>query len=83
MLGLHVYSFFTVVLFVIKKRLGTMFGLVWVAIGLSLLYNILFNHFFATIIKPGNPKSLKVIIMLHNMRLESRTNEERTKEKRA
>lgn len=58
--GVHVYSWFTVILFVIKKRLGVMFGLIWISIGLSLLYNILFNHFFATFLKPVGPKDLKV-----------------------
>ncbi len=58
--GLHVYGYFTVILYVLKKRLGTFFGLVWCAIGLSLLYNVFFNHFFATFIKPGSPLDLKV-----------------------
>ncbi len=60
LLGLHVYAYFTVVLFVLRKRLGTIFGLIWVAIGLSLVYNIAFNHFFATFIKAGGPLDLKV-----------------------
>lgn len=60
LIGLHVHAFFTVILLVLKKRLGTVFGLIWVSIGLSLLYNILYNHFFATFIKPGGPKDLKV-----------------------
>jgi hypothetical protein len=59
-LGIHVYAYFTVVLWVLKKRLGTIFGLIWVAIGLSLVYNIFFNHFCATFIKPGGPAHLKV-----------------------
>ena len=46
----HTYAFFTVVAPVIKKRLGTSFGLLWCAIGLSLLYNICFNYFLALII---------------------------------
>lgn len=58
---LHVYAFFTVVLFVLKKRLGTAFGLLWVAIGLTLLYNILFNHLLAVFVKPGCPADLKRI----------------------
>lgn len=62
--GLHVYSHLAVVLHVIKRRLGTTFGLIWVAIGVSLLYNIIFNHYCATIIKPGGPAHLKVIILL-------------------
>jgi hypothetical protein len=57
-LTLHVYGFFAVIARVIKKRLGVFFGLVWISIGLSLLYNIVFNHFFAMIIKPSGPKDL-------------------------
>ena len=60
MLSIHVYTHLTVVLFVLKKRLGVLFGLIWVAIGVSLLYNIVYNHFFAMIVKPGGPKDLKV-----------------------
>lgn len=66
LLGLHVHGFFNVVLVVLKKRLGTVFGLLWVAIGLSLLYNITFNHFCATFIKPGGPANLKVQPYNHN-----------------
>ena len=57
-LSLHVYGFFQVIARVIKKRLGVFFGLVWISIGLSLLYNIVFNHFWAMVIKPGGPKEL-------------------------
>jgi hypothetical protein len=60
LLGMHVYGYFIVVMNVIKRRLGTMFGLIWIAIGLSLLYNIIFNHFFACFIKAGSPQDLKV-----------------------
>ena len=55
LMGLHVYTYFTVVLYVLKRRLGTTFGLIWVSIGLALVYNISYNHFFATMIKPGGP----------------------------
>jgi hypothetical protein len=57
-LSLHVYGFFAVIARVIKKRLGVFFGLVWISIGISLLYNIVFNHFWAMVIKPGGPKDL-------------------------
>ena len=57
-LSLHVYAYFTVIAHVIKYRLGTQFGLVWCAIGLILLYNIIFNHFLAMILKPGSPLDL-------------------------
>jgi len=60
LLGLHVYGYFIVIMNVLKKRLGTTFGLIWVAIGLALLYNIIYNHFFATVIKAGSPQDLKV-----------------------
>lgn len=61
LIGLHLHAYFNVVLFALKKRLGTVFGLIWVAIGIAIVYNICFNHFFATFIKPGGPKDLKVI----------------------
>lgn len=54
----HVYAYFAVIAVVLKKRLGVFFGLVWISIGLSLVYNIVFNHFWATLIKPGSPKDL-------------------------
>jgi hypothetical protein len=60
LLGINIHGFFHVILLVIKKRLGEVFGLIWVAIGLSLVYNIVYNHFLATFLKPGSPKDLKV-----------------------
>ena len=60
LLGLHTYAYFNVVILVLKKRLGVTFGMIWVAIGLMLVYNIAYNHFFATFIKPGSPLDLKV-----------------------
>lgn len=58
LLGLHVYAFFLVIAPVLKKRLGTHLGLTWCAIGLCLLYNVIFNHFFAMTVRPGNPRDL-------------------------
>ena len=75
LLGLHVYSYFTVILTVLKKRLGIVFGMVWVAIGLVIVYNIAYNHFFATVIKPGGPADLKVSD-LDLIPLENRGNQE-------
>jgi hypothetical protein len=60
MLSVHVYAHFSVVLSVLKKRLGIIFGLIWIAIGASLFNNIVYNHFFAMVVKPGGPKDLKV-----------------------
>ena len=55
MLGCHVYGYLTVIALVLKRRLGVFFGLTWVAIGIAILYNIVFNHFWATVIRPGGP----------------------------
>lgn len=60
LLGVHVYAYIEVILFVLKKRLGVGFGLLWIGIGVAILYNIIFNHFFAMVIKPGSPSDLKV-----------------------
>ena len=58
LLATHVYAFFTIIAGVLKKRLGVPFGLLWIAIGLTLVYNIAFNHFFAMLIRPGSPNDL-------------------------
>ena len=58
LIATNVYAYFKVIIFLLKKRLGVTFGLIWIGIGLSLLYNIIFNHFMAMIIKPGGPKEL-------------------------
>ena len=60
LLAVHVYSYTEVILCVLKKRLGVGFGLLWVGIGICVLYNILYNHFFAMLVKPGSPNDLKV-----------------------
>ena len=57
-LALHTWAYFTVIATVLKKRLGVAFGLLWIAIGIAILYNIVFNHFWAMVIKPGSPKDL-------------------------
>ena len=67
LIGTHVYAFIYVVCPLMKFRLGTELGLTWLAVGLIILYNILFNHFWAMVIKPGSPKDLKLI---EKMRLE-------------
>ena len=58
LIGMHAYAFFTCVAPLLRKRLGVPFGLLWVAIGFTILYNLLFNHLMAMIIKPGNSKDL-------------------------
>ena len=74
LLGTHIYAYFAVIAIVLKKRLGVFFGLVWISIGLSLVYNIVFNHFWATLIKPGSPKDLQAN---ERLRLEVKNTESR------
>ena len=52
---IHVYAYFTFIIGLLMKRLGTLLAMVWFAIGLSLLFNILWNHTLAMLIKPGAP----------------------------
>lgn len=54
----HVYAYFSVIAGVVKRRLGVAFGLVWISIGFALLYNIIWNHFWSMMIKPGSPRDL-------------------------
>ena len=68
-LSVHTYAFFGIICTVLKKRLGVPFGLVWIGIGITLLYNIIFNHFFAMTVKPGSPKDL---IKTENKRKENK-----------
>ena len=60
-IGLHVYAYFTVITPLLKNRVGTAFGLIWIVVGLSLVYNVVFNHFLAVIIKPGGPEDTRMI----------------------
>ena len=62
-MAVHLYAYTEVILFVLKKRLGVEFGLLWVGIGVAIAYNILYNHFFAMVVKPGSPSDLKVRII--------------------
>ena len=55
LVGLQVYAYFTVITPLLKNRIGTGFGLIWIVVGLSLVYNIVFNHFMAVMLKPGGP----------------------------
>lgn len=63
-LGLHAWGFFTVIAHVLKRRLGVFFGLVWVSIGIVLMYNIVFNYFWAIVVRPGGPQELKINEMI-------------------
>ena len=59
--GLHFQAYVDVIAPLLKKRLGTELGLLWCVIGLVLVYNIVYNHFFAMFLKPGSPKDLRNI----------------------
>ena len=61
LIGFHFYIYMTVIGPLLKKRFGTELGLIWLAIGLVLVYNIVYNHFLAMILKPGSPSDLKMI----------------------
>ena len=61
LIGMHFWGWTNVVCPLLKKRLGTNFGMLWAAIGIILLYNVVYNHFMAMIIKPGSVEDLKLI----------------------
>ena len=58
---LHVYAYFKVIAPLLKNRIGTPVGLIWICVGLSLVYNICYNHFLAVILKPGGPEDTKMV----------------------
>lgn len=60
-IGVHFYAFIEVICPLMKSRLGTEMGLVWIGVGLAILFNILFNHFWAMVIKPGGSRDQKRI----------------------
>lgn len=74
LVGLEVYAFFTVITPLLKNRIGTAFGLIWIVVGLSLVYNIVFNHFMAVILKPGGPQDT---VMIEKMRQEQKNRSHR------
>ena len=61
LVGLHVYAYLGWITKLQQKRLGTTFAMIWQSIGLILLYNVVYNHFLAMIIKPGGPKEQRLI----------------------
>ena len=73
-IGLHLWGFLGVIAFLIRKKLGVFFGLTWIGIGICLLYNIVFNHFWACYIRPGGPKELMID---EKIRLEVKNRESR------
>ena len=60
-IGLHFYAYISFIAPLLKKRFGTELGLLWCVVGLVLVYNIVYNHFFAMLLKPGSPADLKKI----------------------
>ena len=60
-LATHVYAFFTIITPLLQKRFGTNLGLVWIIVGLALLYNIVWNHVLAAILKPGSTIDMREI----------------------
>jgi len=55
---MHAKCYFQYILPLLPSRLGIELSLLWTAIGLTILYNICFNHFLAMTIKPGSPRDL-------------------------
>lgn len=55
LVGFHIYAYLLFIVPLLLKRLGTPFALTWCAIGLGLLYNIMYNHTLCMLIKPGSP----------------------------
>jgi hypothetical protein len=58
LLGLHVYLFEVYLVPVLMKRIGVLATGLWGLTGAVILYNIVFNHFLATIVKPGGLKDM-------------------------
>ena len=59
--AVHFYAYVTIISPLLKKRIGTTLGLIWISVGLALVYNIVFNHFLATVVKAGGPSDLRKI----------------------
>ena len=64
---LHIYAYFTVITPLLKNRIGTTLGLLWIVVGLALVYNVVFNHMLACLMRPGSPLDTKKI---EKMRME-------------
>ena len=60
------------------KRIGAFSTLIWMAIGLVLLYNICYNHILACLVKPGGPKGLRKVENLRDI-YKRRTNRKSVK----
>ena len=58
LVAVHTYAFFSCVVPALRKRMGKALTIAWCAVGLTILYNLCFNHFFAMVTRPGSPKAL-------------------------
>ena len=56
----HTHVFLTIICKVLRKRLGLTFGMIWIAIGVIITFNVIFNHLMCVFIKPGGPTDLAV-----------------------
>ena len=61
LVGLHFETYIRIISPLLKKRFGTELGLIWTVVGLVIVYNIVYNHFFAMILKPGSPSDLRKV----------------------
>lgn len=67
LLGLHVYTCFVYLFALLGKRIGSWQSICWEAIGLVILYNIIYNHILATIVKPNGPRDLRKVEKLREI----------------
>lgn len=61
----HTEVFLTIICKVLRKRLGVVFGMIWIAIGVIITFNVIFNHLMAMFIKPGSPTDLAVSLQFY------------------
>jgi palmitoyltransferase len=61
LLVLHCYAALVYLSPGLFKRIGTGLTLFWEAVGMILLYNIVFNHLLAILIKPGSCRDLRIV----------------------
>ena len=63
---LHADAYLFNIMPVIKRRLGLPFSLLWTAVGAIIGFNVIFNHFMASVIKAHGPTDL---IQIERLRL--------------
>ena len=61
LLGLHIYAYIIFIVGLLLKRIGLWPSVGWATIGIVLVYNIVYNHVLATIVKPNGPSDLRSI----------------------